>query len=120
MKPCPEAIRPAGRTGAKGKEAVERKQFYQVEIARRFQAGGFFISAREAQDELAAPIEAKEPVVWLRRRPGSDEVRVVALKRGVERLPTPENFQMAFRLRRWMNSTRERPHNQIYNSGKAA
>src|SRR5258707_2737833 len=33
MKPCPEAIRPAGRTEAKGKEAVERKQFYQVEIA---------------------------------------------------------------------------------------
>ena len=69
MKPCPEVIRPAGRTGAQGKEAVERKQFYQVEIARRFHAGGFFISAREAQDELAAPIEAKEPVVWLRRRP---------------------------------------------------
>jgi hypothetical protein len=46
MKPCPEAIRPAGRTGAKGKEAVERKQFYQVEIARRY-VGRFFISARK-------------------------------------------------------------------------
>jgi hypothetical protein len=43
-------------------------------------------------DELAAPIEAKEPVAWLRRRPGSDEVRVVDLDRGIERLPTPEEL----------------------------
>jgi hypothetical protein len=40
MKPCPEVIRPGGRTGAKGKEAVERKQFYQVGIARRFTPAG--------------------------------------------------------------------------------
>jgi len=43
-------------------------------------------------DELAAPIEAKQNVAWLRRRPGSDEVRVVDLERGIERLPTPEEL----------------------------
>jgi hypothetical protein len=43
-------------------------------------------------DELAAPIEAKQTVAWLRRRAGSDEVRVIDLERGVERLPTPEEL----------------------------
>ena len=43
-------------------------------------------------DELAAPIEAKQNIAWLRRRPGSDEVRVVDLERGVERPPTPEEL----------------------------
>jgi hypothetical protein len=67
MKPCPEAIRPAGRTGAKGKEAVERKQFYQVEIARPFHAGGFFISAREARGFGAKPKSlARINKIWVR------------------------------------------------------
>ncbi len=43
-------------------------------------------------DELAAPIEAKEPAAWLRRKPGSDELRVVDLERRIERLPTPEEL----------------------------
>jgi hypothetical protein len=43
-------------------------------------------------DELAAPIEAKQNVAWLRRKPGSGEVRVVDLERGVERPPTPEEL----------------------------
>jgi hypothetical protein len=43
-------------------------------------------------DELAATIEAKEPAAWLRRKPGSEEVRVVDLERGVERQPTPEEL----------------------------
>lgn len=43
-------------------------------------------------DELAAPIEAKEPAAWLRRRPGSDEICVVDLERRVERLPTPDEL----------------------------
>jgi len=42
---------------------------------------------QNAFDEMAAVIEAKEPAVWLRRRKGSDEVRVVDIDRGVERLP---------------------------------
>ena len=41
---------------------------------------------------MAAPIETKQNVAWLRRRPGSDEVRVVDLEHGVERLPTPEEL----------------------------
>jgi hypothetical protein len=47
---------------------------------------------QKAFDELAAPIEAKETAPWLRRRPGSNEMRVVDLDRGVERLPTPEEL----------------------------
>jgi hypothetical protein len=47
---------------------------------------------QKAFDELAAPVEAKQVAPWLRRRPGSDEVRVVDLDRGVERLPTPEEL----------------------------
>jgi len=47
---------------------------------------------QKAFDELAAPVEAKQLAPWLRRRPGSDEVRVVDLERGVERLPTPEEL----------------------------
>lgn len=43
-------------------------------------------------DELAAPIEAKETAPWLRRKPGSDEVRVVDLERGVERLATADEL----------------------------
>jgi hypothetical protein len=33
-----------------------------------------------------------DPVAWQRRRPGSDEIRVVDLERGIERLPTPEEL----------------------------
>lgn len=43
-------------------------------------------------NQLAAAIEAKATAPWLRRKPGSDEVRVVDLERGVERQPTPEEL----------------------------
>jgi hypothetical protein len=43
-------------------------------------------------DQLAAPIEAKQAAPWLRRKQSGDaeEIRVVDLDRGVERLATPE------------------------------
>lgn len=46
-------------------------------------------------NEMAAPIEAKHNAPWLRRgkgADGTDEIRVVDLDRGVERLATPEEI----------------------------
>lgn len=47
-------------------------------------------------NELAAPIEQKHPAPWLRRRKGEngvEEIRVVDLARGIERLATPEEVE---------------------------
>jgi hypothetical protein len=41
-------------------------------------------------DELALPFEAKEAAPWLRRK--GNEVRVVDLERGIERLATPQEL----------------------------
>jgi hypothetical protein len=45
-------------------------------------------------NELAAPIEAKHDAPWLRRHKtnGIEEIRVVDVDRGVERLATPEEI----------------------------
>ena len=43
-------------------------------------------------NKLAAPIEQKHTAPWLRRRQGTDEIRVVDLERGVERVPTAEEL----------------------------
>jgi hypothetical protein len=51
-------------------------------------------------NELAAPVEAKATAPWLRRRPGSNEIRVVDLDRGVERLPTEEELASGSRQQR--------------------
>lgn len=68
----------------------------QIELAERYAEASRDGVRKETDvdqktfDELAAAIEAKQAVPWLRRRPGSDELRVVDLERGIERLPTPE------------------------------
>jgi hypothetical protein len=46
-------------------------------------------------NELAAPVEAKQDAPWLKRSKGpngADEIRVVDLDRGIERLATPEEI----------------------------
>ena len=47
-------------------------------------------------NEMAAPIEAKHDAPWLRRSKssiGAEEIRVVDLDRGVERLATPDEIE---------------------------
>src|SRR5262245_1472438 len=53
-------------------------------------------------NELAAPIEAKHGAPWLRRRKdqnGAEEVRVVDLDRGTERLATREEIENGIEYR---------------------
>jgi len=47
-------------------------------------------------NELAAPIEEEHAAPWLRRHKdmgGAEEIRVVDLDRGIERLATPEEVE---------------------------
>lgn len=53
-------------------------------------------------NEMAAPIEAKHDAPWLRRSKsssGAEEIRVVDLDRGVERLATPEEMERGIEYR---------------------
>src|SRR5262249_7438182 len=53
-------------------------------------------------NEMAAPIEAKHDAPWLKRSKGpngADEIRVVDLDRGVERLATPEEISNGIEYR---------------------
>jgi hypothetical protein len=69
-----------------------------IEIAERAVELGREEIIREAEadplefDQVAAPFEAKATAPWLRRRAGTNEVRVVDLERGVERLPTADEL----------------------------
>jgi len=73
-----------------------------VEIGRdevRLEAGA--LDERKF-NELAAPIEAKHTAPWLRRRKdqnGAEEVRVVDLDRGTERLATREEIENGIEYR---------------------